>query len=79
MAAHQGRRASDSHERGLIHCPAHSTRASCTPSLGMRVFPIAAGVGILGAIATIPWLLIVGVNEQRWMERANLTAASIWR
>ena len=45
----------------------------------MRVFPIAPGVGILGAIATIPWLLIVGVNEQRWMERANLTAASIWR
>jgi hypothetical protein len=45
----------------------------------MRVFPIAAGIGILGAIATILWLLIVGVNEERWMERANLAAASIWR
>lgn len=50
-----------------------------SPSLGMRVFPIAAGVGIIGAIATILWLLIVGVNEQRWREQADLAAASIWR
>jgi hypothetical protein len=50
-----------------------------SPSLGLRVFPIAAGIGIIGAIATILWLLSVGVNEQRWMERANLAAASIWR
>jgi hypothetical protein len=45
----------------------------------MRSFPIVAGVGILGAIATILWLLIAGVNEERWKEQANLAAASIWR
>jgi len=50
-----------------------------SPSLGMRMFPIVAVVGILGAIATILWLLIVGVNEQRWKEQAYLAAASIWR
>lgn len=50
-----------------------------SPSLGLRLFPIVAGVGILGALATILWLLIVGVNEQRWKEQAQLAAASIWR
>jgi hypothetical protein len=45
----------------------------------MRLFPILAAVGILGAIATILWLLIVGVNEQRWKEQATLAAASMWR
>jgi hypothetical protein len=50
-----------------------------SPSLGMRSFPIVAGVGILGAIATILWLLIAGVNEERWKEQADLAAASIWR
>ena len=49
-----------------------------SPSLGTRAFPIVAGVGILGAIATILWLLIAGVNEERWKEQANLAAASIW-
>ncbi len=50
-----------------------------SPPLGMRLFPVVAGVGFLGAIATILWLLIAGVNEQRWRERASLAAASIWR
>lgn len=50
-----------------------------SPSLGLRLFPIVAGVGILGAVATILWLLIVGLNEPRWREQANLAAASIWR
>lgn len=50
-----------------------------SPSLGMRLFPLVAGVGILGAIAVILWLLIVGLNEQRWREQANLATASVWR
>lgn len=47
-----------------------------SPSLGMRLFPIVAGVGILGALVTITWLLVVGVNEPRWKEQANLTTAN---
>ena len=50
-----------------------------SPALGLRLFPIVAGIGLLGALATILWLLIVGVNEQRWKEQATLAAASVWR
>ena len=42
-----------------------------SPTLGYRLFPYLAGFGFLGAIAIILWLLIVGVNEQRWKERAS--------
>ena len=37
------------------------------------------GVGVVGALATIVWLLVYGVNEQRWYARSNAAAASIWR
>jgi Domain of unknown function (DUF4386) len=50
-----------------------------SPALGLRLFPIVAGIGLLGALATILCLLIVGVNEQRWKEQAALAAASVWR
>lgn len=42
-----------------------------SPSLGMRLFPIVAAIGVLGSIVTILWLLVVGVNEARWRERAG--------
>lgn len=32
--------------------------------------PFVMGVGILGEIILTLWLLVVGVNEQRWMEQA---------
>lgn len=41
-----------------------------SPSLGYRLFPIVAAVGLLGSAAMILWLLVFGVNEQRWKERA---------
>jgi len=40
--------------------------------LGYRLFPYVALVGLLGAAALILWLLVVGVNEQRWKEQAKL-------
>ncbi len=39
--------------------------------LGDLAFPVVALVGLLGAAATIFRLLVSGVNEEKWMERAG--------
>ena len=39
--------------------------------LGYRLFPYVAALGLLGAAALILWLLVFGVNEQRWKEQAS--------
>src|SRR5712671_2640281 len=39
--------------------------------LGYRLFPYIAALGLLGAGSLILWLLVFGVNEQRWKEQAN--------
>lgn len=41
------------------------------PPLGSRLFPFIAIFAILGAAALIAWLLVKGVNEQRWKELAS--------
>lgn len=41
------------------------------PPLGYRLFPYLAAFGFLGAVALILWLLVFGVNEQRWREQAS--------
>jgi hypothetical protein len=41
------------------------------PPLGYRLFPYIAAFGILGAASRILWLLVFGLNEQRWKEQAT--------
>ena len=44
------------------------------PPLGYRLVLYVAPVGLLGAFALILWLLVFGVDEQRWKEKARLLA-----
>jgi hypothetical protein len=45
--------------------------------LGYRLFPYTAALGLLGAVPQILWLLVVGLNEQRWKKQADARATSI--
>jgi Domain of unknown function (DUF4386) len=47
-----------------------------SPTLGYRLFLYLAAFGFLGAAALILWLLVFGVNEDRWKEQANAAAES---
>jgi hypothetical protein len=49
------------------------------PPLGSRTFVFIALFAIAGVILTTGWLLVRGVDDAKWRERAALAAASIWR
>src|SRR5213079_296245 len=47
--------------------------------LAVRLQSYIVGAGVIGALVSVAWLLVYGVNEQRWKDQANLATASIWR
>ncbi|MDQ6689457.1 MAG: DUF4386 domain-containing protein [Gemmatimonadota bacterium] len=49
------------------------------PPLGYLLFPYIAALGVLGSLATILWLIVFGVNEERWTQQARVAETSIWR
>jgi len=47
--------------------------------LAVRLLPFILGAAFVGALANVLWLLVVGVDEERWKEQAGAASASIWR
>ena len=43
-----------------------------SPPLARYLSPYVMGLGILGEVMLTVWLLVVGVNKQRWKEQASL-------
>jgi hypothetical protein len=47
--------------------------------LAFRLQTCIVGTALIGALSTVLWLLVKGVNEERWKEQTSAAAASIWR
>jgi len=47
--------------------------------LALRLQSYIVGAGVIGSLVSVAWLLVYGVNEQRWKEQSNVATASIWR
>jgi uncharacterized protein DUF4386 len=56
---------------GLLAIPAGVALLSfLSPTLGYKMFGTVAALGLVAAVPQIVWLLVFGVNEQRWQEQA---------
>jgi hypothetical protein len=53
--------------------------AFLSPPLGYRLFPYVAMLALVTTLAMVLWLLVRGVDEDRWKEQAVAAASSIWR
>ena len=47
------------------------------PPLGYKLFPFIALIALIAAIVEIFWLIVYGVNEQRWLEQAKAAKHSV--
>jgi hypothetical protein len=48
--------------------------AFLSPTLGYAVFNVVAPIALIGALVTIGWLLVKGVDEERWRALATSSA-----
>ena len=48
--------------------------AFLSPTLGYAVFNVVALIALIGSIAMIGWLLVKGVDEERWRALATTSA-----
>jgi len=48
------------------------------PPIAHRIFPVIAAASALGEIPLELWLIVMGVNAQRWKERASAAAEWQW-
>lgn len=46
------------------------------PPLAYRLFPVILAIALLGSAVTIFWLLVFGLNEERWKEQARAAGQS---
>lgn len=49
-----------------------------SPPLGMSLFLYLALYALIGSALLIGWLLTIGVDDQRWRQRAAQASSSIW-
>jgi hypothetical protein len=47
--------------------------------LALRLQSYIVGLGVIGSLVSVVWLIVYGVNEERWKAQASLAALSIWR
>jgi hypothetical protein len=47
--------------------------------LALRLQSYIVGVGVIGSLVSVIWLIVFGVNEERWKAQARMATFSIWR